>query len=133
MSRDCRTFDPMFATGADPGHDVSASLIPTRFVWPYGGRRVLLSGSFTRSFCGECSFNELSSVKVCLESCEMDLFMGDKNIMNCPNACLFPPFDCVVSRWSEHVPMSPVEGCATVFQVVCRLTPGFHQVNALSI
>ncbi|PIN03797.1 hypothetical protein CDL12_23674 [Handroanthus impetiginosus] len=23
-------------------------LIPTRFVWPYGGRRVLLSGSFTR-------------------------------------------------------------------------------------
>lgn len=25
-----------------------AVVIPTRFVWPYGGRRVLLSGSFTR-------------------------------------------------------------------------------------
>ncbi|XP_078440596.1 sucrose nonfermenting 4-like protein [Wolffia australiana] len=71
----------MFAAGVDPGNDVNAAagalLIPTRFVWPYGGRRVLLSGSF--------------------------------------------------ARWSEHIPMSPVEGCPTVFQVVCNLTPGFHQ------
>ncbi|KAJ8619538.1 hypothetical protein MRB53_028067 [Persea americana] len=29
--------------------------------------------------------------------------------------------------WSEHLPMSPMEGCPTVFQVVCSLTPGFHQ------
>lgn len=26
---------------------VGATLIPTRFVWPYGGRSVYLSGSFT--------------------------------------------------------------------------------------
>ncbi|KAI3950300.1 hypothetical protein MKW92_022790, partial [Papaver armeniacum] len=38
-------------------------LVPTRFVWPYGGTRVFLTGSFT--------------------------------------------------RWSEHLPMSPVEGCPT--------------------
>ncbi|KAG2260083.1 hypothetical protein Bca52824_079377 [Brassica carinata] len=50
---------------------------PTRFVWPYGGRRVFLSGSFT--------------------------------------------------RWTEHVPMSPLEGCPSVFQVICNLTPGYHQ------
>ncbi|XP_042457550.1 sucrose nonfermenting 4-like protein isoform X2 [Zingiber officinale] len=52
-------------------------LSPTRFVWPYGGRRVFVTGSFT--------------------------------------------------GWSEHVPMSPVEGCPTVFQVICRLSPGLHQ------
>ncbi|KAK9161506.1 hypothetical protein Syun_007847 [Stephania yunnanensis] len=38
-------------------------LVSTRFVWPYGGRRVFITGSFT--------------------------------------------------RWSEHLPMSPVEGCPT--------------------
>ena len=60
----------------------SAQLVtPTRFVWPYGGRRVFLSGSFT--------------------------------------------------RWTEHVPMSPLEGCPSVFQVICNLTPGYHQVNIL--
>ncbi|XP_047950509.1 sucrose nonfermenting 4-like protein isoform X2 [Salvia hispanica] len=52
-------------------------VMPTRFVWPYGGRRVLLSGSFT--------------------------------------------------RWQDHVPMSPMEGCPTVFQVIYPLTPGHHQ------
>ncbi|KAL5701138.1 AMP-activated serine/threonine-protein kinase regulatory subunit [Ranunculus cassubicifolius] len=52
-------------------------LFPMRFVWPYGGKRVFLIGSFT--------------------------------------------------RWSEHVPMSPVEGCPTVFQVIYSLTPGYHQ------
>ncbi|XP_020086691.1 sucrose nonfermenting 4-like protein isoform X2 [Ananas comosus] len=62
----------------DLSHDTSGMvLIPTRFVWPYGGRRVFLTGSFT--------------------------------------------------RWSEHIPMSPVEGCPTVFQVICSLTPGIHQ------
>jgi len=35
--------------GACEGSGVSGSiLIPQRFVWPYGGRRVFLSGSFTR-------------------------------------------------------------------------------------
>ncbi|XP_034707387.1 sucrose nonfermenting 4-like protein isoform X3 [Vitis riparia] len=71
----------MFVSGAESGHENSAIpgtvLIPTRFVWPYGGRRVLLSGSFT--------------------------------------------------RWSEHIPMSPIEGCPTVFQVIWSLAPGYHQ------
>ncbi|KAG4949217.1 hypothetical protein JHK84_042682 [Glycine max] len=52
-------------------------LIPMRFVWPYGGRSVFLSGSFT--------------------------------------------------RWLELLPMSPVEGCPTVFQVIYNLPPGYHQ------
>ncbi|KAM6545204.1 hypothetical protein CsatB_025940 [Cannabis sativa] len=52
-------------------------LIPMRFVWPYGGRSVFLSGSFT--------------------------------------------------RWSELVPMTPVEGCPTVFQAIYSLLPGYHQ------
>ncbi|MCD7446611.1 AMP-activated serine/threonine-protein kinase regulatory subunit, partial [Datura stramonium] len=71
----------MFGSGSDSGQNhtgVAATvLMPTRFVWPYGGRRVLLSGSFT--------------------------------------------------RWQDHVTMSPMEGCPTVFQVVCNLTPGYHQ------
>ncbi|KAF7145084.1 hypothetical protein RHSIM_Rhsim04G0219500 [Rhododendron simsii] len=52
-------------------------LIPTRFVWPYGGRSVHLCGSFT--------------------------------------------------GWSGHYPMTPVEGCPTVFQTICNLPPGYHQ------
>ncbi|KAK9136954.1 hypothetical protein Sjap_007548 [Stephania japonica] len=52
-------------------------LVPARFVWPYGGRKVFITGSFT--------------------------------------------------RWSEHLPMSLVEGCPTVFQAICSLTPGYHQ------
>ncbi|XP_077240733.1 sucrose nonfermenting 4-like protein [Tasmannia lanceolata] len=71
----------MFSPGRDSapetGGVAGTVLIPTRFVWPYGGRRVLLIGSFT--------------------------------------------------RWSEHLPMSPVEGCPTVFQAIYSLKPGFHQ------
>ncbi|OVA15013.1 CBS domain [Macleaya cordata] len=71
----------MFSSGMDSGPETSGVagpvLVPTRFVWPYGGRRVFLTGSFT--------------------------------------------------RWSEHLPMSPVEGCPTVFQAICSLTPGYHQ------
>ncbi|MBA0859471.1 hypothetical protein Goshw_007185 [Gossypium schwendimanii] len=71
----------MFASAPDSGNGnsgVSRSLlIPMRFVWPYGGSRVFISGSFT--------------------------------------------------RWSEHIPMSPMEGCPTVFQVICSLSPGYHQ------
>ncbi|CAF1924333.1 hypothetical protein Bca4012_070078 [Brassica carinata] len=72
----------MFGSTVDTSRGNSAAsgqqlLTPTRFVWPYGGRRVFLSGSFT--------------------------------------------------RWTEHVPMSPLEGCPTVFQVICNLTPGYHQ------
>ncbi|KAJ4956135.1 hypothetical protein NE237_012918 [Protea cynaroides] len=71
----------MYPSGSDSVPETSGVAgtvaIPTRFVWPYGGRRVFLSGSFT--------------------------------------------------RWSEHVPMSPMEGCPTVFQAICSLTPGYHQ------
>ncbi|URE34663.1 CBS domain containing membrane protein [Musa troglodytarum] len=71
----------MFSSGTGFVQEVAgvsgSALVPTRFVWPYGGRRVFLTGSFT--------------------------------------------------RWSEHLPMSPVEGCPTVFQVICSLTPGLHQ------
>ncbi|KAI4301783.1 hypothetical protein L6164_035030 [Bauhinia variegata] len=71
----------MFGAVTDTRHQSTAvsgpTLIPKRFVWPYGGSRVFLSGSFT--------------------------------------------------RWSEHIPMSPMEGCPSVFQVICSLTPGYHQ------
>lgn len=71
----------MFGSVPDGGHESSGVtgtvLVPTRFVWPYGGRRVFLSGSFT--------------------------------------------------RWSEHILMSPMEGCPTVFQVIYSLAPGYHQ------
>ncbi|KAM7481474.1 hypothetical protein LguiB_006057 [Lonicera macranthoides] len=76
----------MFASVVDTGHgnndeNSGGSLIPTRFVWAYGGRNVFLSGSFT--------------------------------------------------RWSDHVQMSPVEGCPTVFQVIYNLAPGYHQYKFL--
>jgi hypothetical protein len=36
-----------------------------------------------------------------------------------------------LNRWSERIPMSPVEGYDDVFQVVWNVTPGHHQVNSL--
>ncbi|KAI4317613.1 hypothetical protein L6164_025471 [Bauhinia variegata] len=71
----------MFNSSMDSAREAGAVagtvLIPMRFVWPYGGRSVYLSGSF--------------------------------------------------ARWSELLPMSPVEGCPTLFQVIYSLTPGYHQ------
>ncbi|KAL9248106.1 hypothetical protein vseg_021465 [Gypsophila vaccaria] len=72
----------MFGSNPDSGGHSNSGvavtvLIPTRFIWPYGGRRVFLSGSFT--------------------------------------------------GWLESIPMSPMEGCPTVFQVICNLTPGYHE------
>ncbi|PQQ15876.1 sucrose nonfermenting 4-like protein isoform X2 [Prunus yedoensis var. nudiflora] len=61
----------------DVGGAPSTVLIPMRFVWPYGGRSVFLSGSF--------------------------------------------------ARWSELIPMTPVEGCPTVFQAIYSVMPGYHQ------
>ncbi|CAN1232933.1 Sucrose nonfermenting 4-like protein [Linum perenne] len=66
----------MFASGSEAGHE-SLGVVPMRFVWPYGGRNVFLSGTFT--------------------------------------------------GWTDRIPMSPMEGCPTVFQVICNLTPGYHQ------
>lgn len=69
----------MFGGTESGTNKLGTVMVPTRFVWPYGGRRVLLSGTFT--------------------------------------------------RWQDHIPMSPMEGCPTVFQVIYNLTPGYHQVN----
>ncbi|KAK7392001.1 hypothetical protein VNO78_20427 [Psophocarpus tetragonolobus] len=67
--------------GATRGHGsdglVEPVLITKRFVWPHGGTRVFLTGSFT--------------------------------------------------RWSAFIPMSPMEGCPNVFQVIFSLPPGYHQ------
>lgn len=63
--------------GSSSGINTSIVLVPTRFVWPHGGRRVFLVGSFT--------------------------------------------------RWDDRLPMSPVEGCPSVFQAICSLPPGLHQ------
>ncbi|CAA2976861.1 vacuolar sorting-associated 35B-like isoform X1, partial [Olea europaea subsp. europaea] len=30
-------------------------------------------------------------------------------------------------RWLDHIPMSPIEGSLTIFQVIYNLTPGYHQ------
>lgn len=71
----------MIPSGAYSGHSSSSLggtvLIPCYFVWPYGGKRVFLSGSFT--------------------------------------------------GWSEHILMSPLEDFPSTFQVMCNLTPGYHQ------
>ncbi|KAL1536275.1 AMP-activated serine/threonine-protein kinase regulatory subunit [Salvia divinorum] len=60
----------------DYSRESTMVLIPTRFVWRYGGRIVYISGSFT--------------------------------------------------GWTQW-PMTPVEGCPTVFQTICSLPPGCHQ------
>ncbi|KAL3505760.1 hypothetical protein ACH5RR_031142 [Cinchona calisaya] len=64
------------SSGMDYSRDTGTVLIPTRFVWPYGGRSVYICGSFT--------------------------------------------------GWTQW-PMTPVEGCPTVFQTICSLPPGYHQ------
>jgi len=47
-----RMFSPSMDSARDVGGVVAAGtvLIPVRFVWPYGGRTVYLSGSFTRYY-----------------------------------------------------------------------------------
>ncbi|KAL2613022.1 hypothetical protein R1flu_024714 [Riccia fluitans] len=69
----------MFGEGTGGGAAPASppGLVPTRFVWTHGGRRVHLCGSFT--------------------------------------------------RWQDTMPMSPMEGLPSVFQVVCTLPPGYHQ------
>lgn len=62
---------------AQSSGSIPSVMVPTRFVWPHGGRRVYLVGSFT--------------------------------------------------RWVDTFPMSPVEGCPSVFQIICNLAPGLHQ------
>ncbi|KAL3641973.1 AMP-activated serine/threonine-protein kinase regulatory subunit [Castilleja foliolosa] len=66
----------MYPAGMDFSRETGMVLVPTRFVWPYGGRIVYIAGSFT--------------------------------------------------GWTQW-PMTPVEGCPTVFQTICSLPPGFHQ------
>ncbi|XP_020597609.1 sucrose nonfermenting 4-like protein isoform X2 [Phalaenopsis equestris] len=33
----------------------------------------------------------------------------------------------IPTRWSDHLPMSPMEDRPTAFQAICNLTPGLHQ------
>lgn len=55
----------MFAANMDSAREVggvpTTVLIPMRFVWPYGGRSVFLSGSFTR-YSSFYNRNELNSI-----------------------------------------------------------------------
>jgi len=54
----------MFFPGSDSSQDTrGVVLIPTRFVWPYGGRRVFVSGTFTRFVFGLCFIRNLVVVK----------------------------------------------------------------------
>ncbi|XP_026422759.1 sucrose nonfermenting 4-like protein isoform X5 [Papaver somniferum] len=83
MFKMCELRLGMYSLGADSvsessvGAATGVNLIPARFVWPYGGTSVFISGSFT--------------------------------------------------RWTESIPMSPVEGCPLVFQAILSLPPGYHQ------
>ncbi|XP_073275212.1 sucrose nonfermenting 4-like protein isoform X5 [Primulina huaijiensis] len=69
-------FFSVFNAAMDYANETGMVLIPTRFVWPYGGRDIYISGSFT--------------------------------------------------GWTPW-PMTPVEGCPTVFQTICSLPRGYHQ------
>jgi hypothetical protein len=40
----------MFGEGSSGAGVGTTGLVPTRFVWPHGGRRVYLCGDFTRFF-----------------------------------------------------------------------------------
>ncbi|GFZ21056.1 ribosomal protein L32e [Actinidia rufa] len=74
-----RSFGEMFGPAANNGHDNSGVsrpvLIPMRFVWPYGGRRVFLSGSFT-SFACNCDFHENWRMPKGIDSCVRRKFKG---------------------------------------------------------
>lgn len=41
-------FNPGMDAAREPASVPDTMLIPMRFVWPYGGRSVFLSGSFNR-------------------------------------------------------------------------------------
>lgn len=59
-------FSPSMDSARDAGGVAGTVLIPMRFVWPYGGRSVYLSGTFTRSvFCRLLQLN-LSAISTLL-------------------------------------------------------------------
>ncbi|XP_043724069.1 sucrose nonfermenting 4-like protein [Telopea speciosissima] len=35
------------------------------------------------------------------------------------------------TRWTEHLPMTPLEGSSMIFQAICNLAPGYHQYKFL--
>lgn len=57
-------------------------------------------------------------------------------LISCCFCCLSMPSSAndvnSLIRWT-HWPMTPVEGCPTVFQTICSLPPGFHQVCAVNL
>ena len=115
-----RMFNPSMDS-ARTGASVARTVVPMRFVWPYGGSNVYLSGSFTRCVFFAAHFPLL---KVIIWFRFLFCFGGIYVIF----AWLF--FSWIFfQRWSELVHMSPVEGCPTVFQVIYNLTPGYHQVS----
>ena len=86
-------------------------MVLTRFQWRYGGRQVFLCGSFSRfgaGFWGQFWIFPLYS-------------------WNYWMAGVFSP-SLVRLSWLEY-PMTLMEGSATVFQTICDLQLGFHQVH----
>lgn len=128
----------MFGSGSGTGHESSglsgSVLIPTQFVWPYGGRRVLLCGSFTR---WEKNYKILNWTLLTGSkfSCIIMVFHPkfSSYFRFIERKCMWFRFTLIVNlrRWLEHIRMSPMEGCPTVLQVVWNLSPGYHQVNKL--
>lgn len=119
----------MFSPGGDSERSNSTGggtvLIPTRFVWPYGGRRVYLSGSFTRwgnwkfDMLFQCSSEWPRLVRLMQMAFWVFWILLSKFVI----------MDCLTCRWTDHILMSPMEGCPTVFQVIYNLAPGYHQVS----
>ena len=50
-------------------------------------------------------------------------------LIDCELIMMFSFRLCCLCRWTEHILMSPMEGTPTAFQVICNLTPGYHQVT----
>jgi hypothetical protein len=70
-----------------------------------------------------CSLFRKATYNGIVFSVDRWLFKTQANVLLCTNLiAIFCP------RWSEHAPMSPVEGYPTVFQAVFQLPPGIYQV-----
>lgn len=118
------------ADGACEGSGVSGSImIPQRFVWPYGGRRVFLSGSFTRYLVYYNATRRYDTCSSLFSLVDVNMGFYGFSLLWCQEWDWFIKDDLYCTcRWSDHIAMSPMEGCPAVFQVVCNLMPGFHQV-----
>lgn len=108
-------------SGARESSDSTGSgLIPMRFLWLYGGRSVFVSGSFNRLGLNA----EVFVAKQCI-ICSWNIVF---DAQDSKFLVMGRGFDLIL-RWSRLLPMSPVEGCPTVFQTICSIPPGGHQVR----